>query len=364
MFDITQISERKNKKIIENKILFLNSVDLQPQTWNPKSVLFHKMIMLGRRHYRIKVLQALYAYFQGGESRIEIAEKNLLNSLDKVYELYFLQLSFLLEVIHFYRFRMEESKNKFYPTPEEVNPSYKLSENRIILQLQQNLDLAAQVAKYKISWTEEQDMVRKVYQKLKASKDLADYINSEVSSYEEDQDFAERLFRKFVAKSGDLQSYFEERSIYWYDDFDVAAVFVLKTIKLMSASFGEKDSLTFLFSKDQEDDPAEDRKFILDLFRKTIVNSESSDKLIDDRTRNWELDRIALTDILLIKMALTELTNFSQIPVKVTMNEYIEISKQFSSQKSKLFINGILDKLVTDLTTEKKIRKTGRGLMT
>ncbi|MCX6306946.1 MAG: transcription antitermination factor NusB [Bacteroidetes bacterium] len=320
--------------------------------------------MLGRRHYRIKVLQALYAYFQGGEARIEIAEKNLLNSLDKVYELYFLQLSFLLEVIHFYRFRMEESKTKFYPTPDEVNPSYKLSENRLIMQLQQNLQLTDQMVNYRISWTEEQEMVRKVYQKLKASKDLADYLASGVSSYREDQDFLEKLFRKFVAKSPDLQFYFEERNIFWEDDFEVAAVFVIKTIKLMSESFGERESLSGLLTKGLDDDPDDDRRFILDLFRKTIMNSEESDKLIDARTRNWELERIALTDILLIKMALTELTSFSQIPVKVTMNEYIEISKQFSSQKSKLFINGILDKLVSDLTEEKKIRKTGRGLMT
>ena len=320
--------------------------------------------MLGRRHYRIKVLQALYAYFQGGEVRIEVAEKNLLHSLDKVYELYFLQLSFLLEVIHFYRFRTEESKTKFYPTPEEVNPSYKLSENRLILQLQQNRQLGEQMANYKISWTEEQEMVRKVYQKLKTSKDHAEYLASGVSSYKEDQDFVEKLFRKFIAKSPDLQFYFEERNIFWDDDFEVTAIFVLKTIKLMSESFGERDTLTGLFSKDQEDDQDEDRKFILELFRKTIMNSDESDKLIDARTRNWELERIALTDILLIKMALTELVHFSQIPVKVTMNEYIEISKQFSSQKSKLFINGILDKLVSDLTEENKIKKTGRGLMT
>jgi N utilization substance protein B len=320
--------------------------------------------MLGRRHYRIKVLQALYAYFQGGEARIEIAEKNLLNSLDKVYELYFLQISFLLEVIHFYRFRTEESKTKFYPTPEEVNPSYKLSENRLIMQLQQNVQLQDQMLKFRISWTEEQDMVRKVYQKLKAGKDLADYLNSGVSSYREDQDFLEKLFRKYIAKSPDLQFYFEERNIFWDDDFEVTAVFVIKTIKLMSESFTEKESLTGLLTKGQDVDEDEDRKFIRELFRKTIMNSEESDKLIDARTRNWELERIALTDILLIKMALTELTHFSQIPVKVTMNEYIEISKQFSSQKSKLFINGILDKLVSDLTEENKIKKTGRGLMT
>ena len=337
---------------------------MQPVISKLYHVLYHTLVMLGRRHYRIKTLQALYAYFQGGEARIEVAEKNLLQSLDKVYELYYLQWSFLLEILHFYRFRMEESKTKFFPTPEEINPNYKLSVNRVVLQLQQNLDLAARISRYKISWTEDQEMVRKVYQKIKASKDLTDYLNSGVSSYHEDQDFLEKLFRKFIAKSGDFQSYCEERSIFWDDDFEVAAVFVLKTIKLISESFTEKDSLTSLFSKDQEDDPDEDRKFILELFRKTIMNTDESDKLIDTRTKNWELDRIALTDILLIKMALTELTNFSQIPVKVTMNEYIEISKQFSSQKSKLFINGIIDKLVSDLTAENKIRKTGRGLMT
>jgi len=320
--------------------------------------------MLGRRHYRIKVLQALYAYFQGGEARIEVAEKNLLNSIDKVYELYFLQLSFLLEIIHFYRFRMEESKTKFYPTPDEVNPNYKLSENRLILQLQQNHQLIEQLAGFKISWTEEQELVRKVYQKVKASKDHAEYLSSGVNSYSEDQDFLEKMFRKSIAKSADLQFYFEERNIFWEDDFEVAAIFVLKTIKLMSESFGEKDSLIGLFTKGQEEEPDDDRKFILELFRKTIMNSEKFDKLIDARTRNWELERIALTDILLIKMALTEFINFSQIPVKVTLNEYIEISKQFSSQKSKLFINGILDKLVSDLTEESKIQKTGRGLMT
>ncbi|HNY03980.1 MAG TPA: transcription antitermination factor NusB, partial [Bacteroidales bacterium] len=153
-------------------------------------------------------------------------------------------------------------------------------------------------------------------------------------------------------------------NIHWDDDFEVAAVFNLKTIRLMPETFASTDSLTGLLTAGLEDDPAEDKKFITGLFRKTIRSSEEYDGLIDARTRNWELERIALTDILLIKMALTELIHFPQIPVKVTMNEYIEISKRFSSQKSKLFINGILDKLVTDLKEEKKIVKTGRGLMT
>ena len=320
--------------------------------------------MLGRRHYRIKVLQALYAYFQGGESRLEVAEKNLLLSIDKIYELYFLQFSFLLEVIHFYGYRMEEAKNKFYPTEEEINPSKKLLENRMILQLQQNRNLAERITGYKISWTEEQEMVRKVQMKLKNSKDLAEYLSSGKSSYEEDREFIARIFRKFIAKSTDFQFYCEERNLFWYDDFEVAALFILKTIKLLPESFSEKDILMNLFLKDFEDDPKEDRKFIRELFAKTILYSDEFTALIEPRTRNWEIDRIALTDIILIKMALTELIHFTQIPVKVTMNEYIELSKQFSSVKSKQFINGILDKLVADLSADKKITKMGRGLMT
>jgi N utilization substance protein B len=320
--------------------------------------------MLGRRHYRVKVLQSLYAFFQGGEAKIEIAEKNLLKSIDQVYELYYVQLSFLLELIHFYRFRMEEAKSKFYPTPEEVNPSQKLLENRVIVKLQENKHLASQIERYKVSWTEEQNMVRKVYQKLKTSKEYEAYMQSGENSFAADQDFVEKLFRKFIARSPDLQYFCEERNIYWEDDFEVTAVFILKTIKLIPEDFSPTDQLMSLFRKDMDDDPDEDRKFLLGLFRKTISKSEEWDKLIETRTRNWELDRIALTDILLIKMALTELTEFSQIPVKVTMNEYIEISKHFSSQKSKLFINGILDNLVVDLTESNKIKKTGRGLMT
>ena len=320
--------------------------------------------MLGRRHFRIKVLQALYAYFQGGETRLDIAEKNLLLSINKISELYFLQLSLLLEVLHFYRFRMEEAKTKFIPTQEELNPNLKLLNNKLVIQLQENHELAGRFRQYKFSWTEEQEMIRKAYLKIKNSKDHAEYLNSGKTTYQEDQVYLLRLFRKYIAKSGDLQFYCEERNLFWEDDFEVAAMFVVKTIKLMTPGFTANDDMIALFGKVSEEDIAEDRQFISGLFRKTIRQSEEWDTLIETRTRNWELERIALTDILLIKMALTELTAFSQIPVKVSLNEYIEISKQFSSRKSKMFINGILDNLVGDLNAAGRIRKTGRGLMT
>jgi N utilization substance protein B len=320
--------------------------------------------MLGRRHFRVKVLQGLYAFFQGGEPRIELAEKKVLQSIDKMNELFYLQISFLLEVFHFYEVRMEEAKFKFIPTEAELNPNVKLLKNKLLIQLQTNISVSEAIKRYQISWNEEQEMVRKVYQKIKTSKELAEYLCSMDSSYQEDRELMVRIFRKFIAKSGDFRSFCEERFIYWSDDFDIASVFVLKMLRLLNEDTSENDRLEYLFHKEHDDDPAEDRKFIQELFCGTIMHNEEYEELIQSRTRNWELERIALTDIILIKMALTELLHLHEIPVKVTLNEYIELSKQFSSQKSKSFINGILDKLVADLQTESKIKKRGRGLMT
>lgn len=319
--------------------------------------------MLGRRHYRIKVFQALYAWFQGGESRQDVAERSLLQSIDKIVELYYLQFSFFLEVIGFYRMRSEDGKNKFYPTDEELNPNLKLLENSLILSLQQNKDLRKQFKTYKFSWTEEQEMVRKIYLKVRNLKDLRAYFNQTESSFEVDRDIVYRIFKKCISKSAELQFYCEERNIFWVEDYQSAALFILKTLKQIPENFPDSKSLVSLFPKDEDDDPKEDKKFIVELFKKTIAQSDKLEDLIRTKTKNWELERIALTDIILIKMAIIELMQFPSIPVKVTMNEYIELSKLFSTPKSKIFINGLLDKLVEDLKREKKIKKKGRGLL-
>jgi transcription antitermination protein NusB len=319
--------------------------------------------MLSRRYYRIKTLQALYAFFQGGEPRVEKAERNLLDSIDKFAELYAIILSFYLEVIEFYRIRMEDAKNKFFPTEDEKNPNPKLLENRVIRILQENRDLQRQFAAYKISWTEEQENVRKVYQRIRKSNDLKEYFESGENSFGEDRDFAGKLFTKYIAKSPELLFICEERYLHWTDDFDFAALSVAKTLKLLSDKFSENAPLLDVFEKDEDETPEEDIKFIKALFRKTILNSEEYEKLIAEKTHNWELERIALTDVLLLKMALTELTSFPYIPIKVTLNEYIEMSKYFSTPKSHQFINGILDKLVEEMKGKNLIKKKGRGLI-
>ena len=319
--------------------------------------------MLGRRHYRVKVLQALYAFFQGGEPRLEIAEKNLLKSIEMVYQLLSLQFSFLFELIHFYEYRMEESKNKFYPTADELNPSLKLLQNRVLKILMENEPLKNHIERYSISWTEEQEMIRKTAMKLKASKDLQTYFNSGENSFEEDRRYLIRLFRKNVANNPDLRSFCEERSIYWHDDFDIISGYAIKALMILPENFSNKEDIINLFTKDNEDEAAESNEFISQLFSKTILHSEEFEKLISSRSKNWELERIALTDVIILKMALSEVLYFPQIPVKVSLNEYIEISKHFSTQKSKQFINGILDKLVADLKEQDLIKKSGRGLI-
>ncbi|MFC2101794.1 transcription antitermination factor NusB [Bacteroidota bacterium] len=320
--------------------------------------------MLGRRHFRIKVLQGLYAYFQGGEPRMEIAEKHLLTSIDKLTELYYIQFSFFLEVMDFYIRRMEEAKNKFLPTYEELNPVAKFINNQVVAKFRENEDLISACKNYKISWTEEQDSVRKVYQRIREDKEHRDYLYSGVSSFKEDQEFVVKILKKFILRSPELHYFCEERSIHWVDDFEVAAAFVLKTVRLIKPEFSSTTPLPSLLIKDPEFDVKEEHQFIVELFRKTIIHSDEFEERIKGRLKNWELDRIALTDIILIKMALVEFLYFPTIPVKVTLNEYIELSKHFSTAKSKLFINGILDKMVSDLIEEDKIEKSGRGLIT
>ena len=320
--------------------------------------------MIGRRYYRTKVLQALYAWFQGGEERIEIAEKNLLHGIEQFYELYFLFFSFFIEITDFYRKRIEDARHKFLPTAEELNPSQKFFQNRIVRSILSNKDLQHQKNRYRFSWTEDQEMIRKVFLKIRNSKDMKDYLASGISSFNEDQETVHKLVRKYIARSPEFRSYCEERSIHWSYDFNLASLFVQKTVLLMHEQFSDSSSFLDLFNKEEDGDPAEEERFITDLFRKTILHSDEYEEMIRLKTKNWEIERIAMTDIILLKMGIAELINFPTIPVKVTLNEYIDISKNFSTPKSKIFVNGILDKIIETLQAENKIKKHGRGLIT
>ena len=319
--------------------------------------------MLNRRQLRLKVVQAIYAFEQSGNDRMDIGEKELFKSLNEIDVLFVSQLSLLLELVNFSQLRMEEAKKKFLPTDEERNPSTRFVDNRVVAMLNENPGLLRKISVFKISWTEEQNLIRKLYQDVKSSDMFKEYLYAEKDGFQTDKQFLESLYLGFIAFNDDLQGFYEERKIQWSTDYDIVNNLILRYLKNIKEGSTNSATLPELFPVDTLDGNSEDRQFVKDLFRKTIINREAHTLLIAERTRNWEFDRIAVMDKLLLRMAVSEILLFPSIPIKVSLNEYIELSKIFSTPKSRIFINGVLDKMIDQLKAEKKIIKTGRGLL-
>lgn len=314
--------------------------------------------MLNRRHLRIKVLQALYAFFQSEEENFNRTEKELFGALDRIYDLYLYFLLSFEEVKIVAEQQIEDKKNKKRATEADLNPNLRFVENQIFLQLESNKELRRAAEENKITWVGDanREMFKKVFNQTKESEEYFAYMNSETNSFEEDLQYALSFFKTDIANSELIYHFFEEKSIHWMDDIDLVCSMVLKTLK--TAKTNEVIEILPLFK-----DPEDEIPFVKTLLRKTIANDNETEKLIDDLTKNWELDRIAKMDIILMKMAITEFQEFNNIPTKVTLNEYIEISKFYSTPKSNGFINGILDNAIERLSKEGKINKIGRGLM-
>jgi N utilization substance protein B len=316
--------------------------------------------MISRRLIRIKVMQALYAFFQSHSDDLPAAEKQLIRNIDRIYELYIWQLSFFTELVSYFKQRVEEAKQKMLPTEEELHPNTRFLENRILTQLEENTDFLRQCQRFKVNWADEKEMFRIFYNEVRKNKDYLRFMESQKNNYEEDRGILIKLTRDIFITSSLLQSFFEEKNIHWYDDFDTALLMVMKTFKLYSAKFDAHHPMPGLFVNDENE--ADDKRFAKDLFKKTILYSKEYGEIVAERAKNWELDRIALTDIIILKMAITELMQFPTIPTKVTMNEYIELARLYSTPKSTIFVNGLLDKLTFEYKESGKIQKTGRGL--
>ena len=314
--------------------------------------------MLNRRHLRIKVLQVLYAYFQSKEDSYKNADTQLTTSVERIYDLYIYLLLSFAELKAIAEFRIEENKKKMRPTEEDLNPNLKFVENAVIKALEESPELRRISEERKVNWMgdEHREMFRKIFMQMREDETYFEFMNNGETGFEEDKAFAIAIFKAEIANSPLVYNFFEEKSIHWLDDIDLACTAVIKTIKNME----EGEFLpVFPLYKDQDDE----KEFIQTLLRKTVAMDKENEALIDELTNNWELDRIAKMDVLLMKMAITELQTFSSIPTKVTLNEYIEISKFYSTPKSNAFINGVLDKAIARLETEGKIKKIGRGLM-
>lgn len=314
--------------------------------------------MLNRRYIRVKVMQALYAFFQSSDKDLSKSEKELFNEIDKIYDLYIYQLSLLLEVIHVASLITEDAKNKRLPSQNDLNPNLKFIQNKFIEQLNQNIHLKREIHNRKISWNNEYEMVKKIFNKIKLGELYQKYMTSSDDSYARDHEFIAEVFKEHIADYELLNHFYEERNLYWGDDIFLVNPMIVKTIDFFKETSSPELKLIPLYK-----DELDDKQFAKELFRQTILQESETKKLVAEKTKNWEVERIALMDILIMKMAITELTYFSNIPVKASLNEYIEISKMYSTPKSKVFINGILDKLIIDLKRDGKIVKMGRGLM-
>ncbi|MBB6237984.1 N utilization substance protein B [Pedobacter sp. AK013] len=284
--------------------------------------------------------------------------KTLMQSIDSVYEMYIWMLSLMVEVTEFTANDAAERANKFIKTAEDINPNMKLLHNKFSVLLQQNPEYVSAIKKYKVDWGFDPEIRKTVYNSLKASKEYADYLADPNESLESSKDIIKYIFRKIILKNQAILQVFEEKFINWQVDHEVMKGMVAKTLKNFTSEDPFKNKLTEISA-----DWIEDSKFVQDLFVHTLQNDAKYQEMIADRTKNWESERIALMDTILMKMAICELLNFPSIPVKVTINEYLELSKDYSTPKSNSFINGILDKILGDLKKNNTIKKIGRGLI-
>lgn len=316
--------------------------------------------MLSRRHIRIKVFQILYAYFNSPEKNVSKSEKELVHSLNKVYDLYLYLLTSFENIRNFAEKKMDAAKLKNRPKEEDLNPNLKFINNKVFHLLSINKQLDKICSEKKINWVQDdqKDVVENIWHNLRKSDMYKDYMADRINHLKEDRDFAVSIFKEYIINNELLQDLFEDKSVYWNDDLDLVAQAVISTIKMFDEDSDEFVEILSLY-KDEDDE-----RFARKLLNVTCRHENESVKLIDKYTQNWEVDRIALTDIILMKMALAEVQEFSSIPVKVTLNEYIEISKFYSTPKSNTFINGVLDKSFDDLKTNEKVKKIGRGLIT
>lgn len=313
--------------------------------------------MLNRRHIRVKVMQSIYAMHQTGSDDIAKEEKFLAYSIESIMDLYLIMLSSLIELQKKEAEFIELSSKKHLATPEERKPNTKFIKNAVLRLLSESNPLSMALSERKINnWAINDDAILLLLQDVKQSDVYQKYMKTRTSDFEADKQFIIDLFTEVIAPNDKLYNYLEDYKLTWVDDIPVVNTKILKQLNQLTA----KDS-SFKVAKLFKDE--EDKEFVNLLFRKTILNENEFARDFYDKTPNWDMDRIAEMDTIIIKMAICEFLKFPSIPTKVTINEYLEIAKEYSTPKSSIFINGILDNLVKDFQNADRIKKVGRGLM-
>ena len=312
--------------------------------------------MINRRHIRVKVMQSVYAILQSKSDNLIKEEKFLYSSIDKMYHLYTIILRLMVEVRDMEKKHIELSRKKRLATPDELNPNTKFIDNQVFKMLFESVSLNEFIENNKLNcWYLDEDYVKEIWKLVKSSSFYTDYMKTQNSNFNEDRAFVIGIFKNIFAPNEKLADYFEGQNISWVDDIPFVNTWIVKTLNQL------KNGQPFILGKMYKDD--DDKKFVVDLFRKTVLNHTSFEKDIEDKTPNWDTERIAEIDMILIKMAICEFLKFPSIPSRVTINEYIEISKDYSTNKSSFFINGVLDKILKEYEAGKRMNKIGRGLL-
>ncbi|HKK41175.1 MAG TPA: transcription antitermination factor NusB, partial [Bacteroidales bacterium] len=299
--------------------------------------------MISRRLLRIKALLALYAFNRRNDNDLKQAEAELMFSINKTYELYHYLILLVIELADIALEKIDQALQKYIPSQDDLNPKRRFVDNQVVAQLRKNTALHKYLSSNKLSWVNNPHIPRMLYNRMITWDAYEQYISSETNNYQSDKKFVIRIITELFAGSEELQSNLEEQSIFWNDDMEYIMAMLEKTFKKFRVDSGEDASLMPLFKNE------EDREFVKILFSKAVLNGEKYSDLIDKNTTNWEVERIALMDILVMQLAIAEIMEFPEIPVKVTLNEYIEIAKYYCTSKSSTFVNGILDKIVKEI---------------
>lgn len=315
-------------------------------------------MMLTRRHIRVKVMQTLFA-FDGTESDdFSKDQKFLLYSIDNMYNLYLLLMSLLMEINKKATTHLETAQKKHLATAEEKNPNKKFVNNQLLQLIVTNERLKTALEDKKITnWQLDNEYVDLLYKEIKNSDLYKEYMSTKTSTFKEDKNFILDIYKEIIAPNAKLYDYLEDKNLTWLDDLPTVNTFILKLLRKLKET-SDPVTLTPKLYKD-----IEDKEYATNLFKKTLLNQSKLGEEISGKTNNWDRDRIASLDMVLLKMAICELLHFPSIPTKVTINEYLEISKEYSTPKSSIFINGILDKLLKEYQNDGKLNKVGRGLM-
>lgn len=307
--------------------------------------------MINRNLIRIRVVQVIYSWYQNTNKDLRDAEKELMFGLQKSYDLYYYLLLLMVELTRAYENRVEAKRNKFLPSEEDLNPNMNLANNRFILQLEANRRMRKQLAERPLSWTDNESFVKNLLDKIMESETYQAYARIDSPTYEQDREFWRKAFKQFIYVYEELDDLLEDECIYWNDDVEIVQSFVMKTIKRFSEESGPDQPLLPMF-RDEED-----KEFALKLLHDTILNEKKYRTLIEKHTEKWDFDRIAFMDLVIMQVALSEIFTFDSIPTSVSLNEYIEIAKAYSTPKSSTFINGILDAVVQETKLENRIFK-------